>query len=156
MNLHHCNSYAVLLHYAVDSLSVWASINELMFQPAKCENLRITRKRCSPQRSYTLNKVTLKLVTIARDLGLQVSHDLLWADHIAVIVSKANRMLGFLRRHCSKGVPCHIQKTLYISLVITSYLCQPSMVTLSAWIYLFDAKFGGSTAESHAFHLPWL
>ena len=122
----------------LDSLSVWASINELMFQPAKCENLRITRKRCSPQRSYTLNEVTLKLVTIARDLGLQVSHDLLWADHIAVIVSKANRMLGFLRRHCSKGVPCHIQKTLYISLVRShlTYVSQVWSPCLRGSIYL--------------------
>ena len=80
----------------LDSLSVWASRNELTFQPIKCENLRITRKRHSIQRSYTLNELTLKTVTSARDLGVQVSHNLTWADHIANVISKANRMLGFL------------------------------------------------------------
>ncbi len=107
--------------------SVWASRNELTFQPIKCENLRITRKRHSIQRSYTLNELTLKTVTSVRDLGVQVSHNLTWADHIANIISKANRMLGFLRRHCSKGVSCDIQKTLYISLV-RSHLIYASQV----------------------------
>jgi hypothetical protein len=36
-------------------------------------------------------------------------------------------MLGFLRRHCSKGVSCDIQKTLYISLV-RSHLIYASQV----------------------------
>jgi hypothetical protein len=74
----------------LDSLAVWASNNELMFQPIKCENLRIIRKRRSLQKSYTLNESTLKIVTSARDLGVQISHNLTWADHIANIISKAN------------------------------------------------------------------
>ncbi len=74
-----------------------------------------------------MNELTLKTVTSARDLGVQVSHNLTWADHIANVISKANRMLGFLRRHCSKGVSCDIQKTLYISLV-RSHLIYASQV----------------------------
>ena len=66
----------------LDSLSVWDSDNELMFQPIICENIRTTRKRRSLQRSYTLNESTLKIVTSARDLGVQVSHNLTWANHI--------------------------------------------------------------------------
>lgn len=116
-----------LLQQDLNSLSEWASNNELRFQPAKCENLRITRKRNSPQRSYVLNGVTLKIVTTARDLGVQVSHDLTWADHITIIVAKANRMLGFLRRHCSGGVSYDTQKTLYVSLV-RSHLTYASQV----------------------------
>lgn len=80
----------------LDSLSSWALNNELTFQPTKCENLRITRKSSSTKRSYTLNESPLKVVTSARDLGVQVSYNLMWADHIVNIISKANRMLGFL------------------------------------------------------------
>ena len=50
-------------------------------------------------------------------------------------------MLGFLRRHCSKGVPCHIQKTLYISLV-RSHLIYASQVwspCLRGSIYLMQS-----------------
>lgn len=115
-----------------------------MFQPTKCENLRITRKRCSPERTYTLNETTLKIVTSARDLGVQVSYNLLWADHIANIISKANRMLGFLRRHCSKGVSCDIQKILYTSLV-RSHLIYASQVwspCLRGSIYLMRSLEG--------------
>jgi hypothetical protein len=58
MTMHACPFYndgEIKFQQDLDSLSVWASNNELMFQPIKCENLRITRKRRGPQRSYTLN-----------------------------------------------------------------------------------------------------
>ena len=51
----------------------------------------------------------------------------MWANHIVNIISKANQMLGFLPRHCSKSVSCDIQKTLYISLV-RSHLIYASQV----------------------------
>ena len=117
-----CNVKRIRFQQDLDSLSIWASNKELMFQPTKCENLRITCKRNSAKRLYTL-----KVVTSAQDLVVQISYNLMWADHIVDITSKANRMLGFLRRHCSKGVPCDIQKTLYI-LLVRSHLIYASQV----------------------------
>ena len=39
--------------------------------------------------------------TQERDLGVVVSKDTDWGEHISSsVVSKANRMLGFLKRHC--------------------------------------------------------
>ena len=101
----------------LDALSAWALQNELFFQPAKCENLRVTRKRNSPSRAYILNGVTLKRVESVRDLGVQVTQDLSWNERVRNIVSKANKVLGFLRRHCSNSLPYEIQRTLYVSLV---------------------------------------
>ena len=38
----------------LDSLYVWSIRNELLFQPPKCDNLRISHKRNSFQRIITL------------------------------------------------------------------------------------------------------
>ena len=46
----------------LDSLSAWSVSNEPFFQPTKCVNLRISRKRISPPRTYSLNGISLKLV----------------------------------------------------------------------------------------------
>ena len=111
----------------LDALSAWALQNELSFQPAKCENLPVTRKRNSPPKANTLNGVTLKRGECARDLGVQVTRDISWNEHVRNIVSKAKKMLGFLRRHCSNSPPYEIQRTLYVSLV-RSHLTYASQV----------------------------
>ena len=47
------NHYPDYLHLQqdLDALSNWSLRNELFFQPTKCSNLRISRKRLSPPRS---------------------------------------------------------------------------------------------------------
>ena len=45
------------LQHDLSCVSHWALVNELTFQPAKCENLPISRKRNSFNRLYSLNSV---------------------------------------------------------------------------------------------------
>ncbi|XP_022806378.1 uncharacterized protein LOC111343455 [Stylophora pistillata] len=78
----------------------WSSLNELYFQPIKCHNLKISRKKTSLQRIYNLNNTAINLVTKERDLGLTVTKDLTWNQHIIQTVSKANKLLGFIKRNC--------------------------------------------------------
>ena len=82
----------------MDSLSVWSIRNELLFQPPKCHNLRISRKHNSFHRNYYLSGQELEIVAKERDLGVIVCKDTNWAEHLTAIVS-ANRMLGFLKRN---------------------------------------------------------
>ena len=42
-------------------LCVWSASNELYFQPTKCHNLRISRKKTSLPRVYNLDNTELKL-----------------------------------------------------------------------------------------------
>ena len=70
-------------------------------QPPKCNNLRISRKRNSFHHNYYLTGQELEIVTTERDLGVMVCKDTNWAEHLTVIVSKANRMSGFLKRNCA-------------------------------------------------------
>ena len=49
--------------------------------------------------NYHLANEEIKSVNIQKDLGIFISVDLKWSNQIAHVVAKANRMLGFLRRH---------------------------------------------------------
>ena len=48
---HAINNIGDACQQDLDSISTWASNDQLTFQPTKCENLRITRKRSSTKRS---------------------------------------------------------------------------------------------------------
>jgi hypothetical protein len=57
---------------------------------------------------------------------------------------------------CSDGVPCDIQKTLYISLVMSHLIyARPSIVTLFAWIYSLETRRRGTgTTRNRRFKQP--
>ena len=71
------------------------------FQPSKCDNLRVSRKRISPVRSYFLDSTSLKVVSSVKDLGVMVTKNLTWSNHVRYVTAKANRMLGFIKRYCA-------------------------------------------------------
>ena len=104
------NHHSDCLHLQqdLDTLSNWSLQNELFFQPTKCSNLRISRKHLSPPRSYILNGINVEVVTAEKDL--------------VMIVAKANRMLGFLKRDCTGIFGSTVLLPLYCSLV-HSHFC---------------------------------
>ena len=61
--------------------------------------------------AYSLNGSQIMLVTTEKDLGVHVSTKLSWNNHINVIISKANKMLGMIKRTCTNEWD---QKTLII------------------------------------------
>ena len=92
-------------------------LNEWYFQPTKCSNLRISRKRISPYRSDSINGIDVEVVSTEKDLGVVIVNDTSWKDHIFTIVAKANRLLGFIRRSCAEIVGSVPLLHLYYSLV---------------------------------------
>ena len=78
------------------SLTTWS--NELYFQPTKCSNLRVSRKRISPYRSYSINGIDVEVVSTEKDLGVVIVNDTSRKDHMLMIGAKTNRLLGFIRR----------------------------------------------------------
>ena len=106
------------------------------FQPAKCKNVRISRKRVSPPRTYSLNGIDLEVVKSEKDLGVMIVNDTSWREHIVTIFAKANRMLGFLMRTCAGLVDSNALLRLYCSLV-RSHLCYCSrFMGLGRWLNL--------------------
>lgn len=117
----------VSLQRDLDAVFAWSLRNELYFQPSKCKNLRISRKRISPSRTYKLDGIDLEVVKSEKDLGVVIAHDTTWKEHIVLIVAKANRMLGFIKRNCAGLVDSEALLRLYCSLV-RSHLCYCSQV----------------------------
>jgi len=47
-------------------------------------------------------------------LGAVITNYLKWSEHISAIVSKANRMLGFIKRSCTGDLNKDALKLLYV------------------------------------------
>ncbi len=65
----------------------------------------------------TLGDDKLTRVFSEKDLGVSTSATLSWELHVNTIISKANKILGVLRRTCINLTDRCIRRTLYISLV---------------------------------------
>jgi len=55
-------------------------------------------------------------VDVVKYLGVKISHDLRWNDHIDYVTSKANSALGFVRRNINVSNP-QIKERAYKTLV---------------------------------------
>ena len=73
---------------------------QLKFNPDKCEIMRITHKQDKSKERYTLdpNGEILKSVRNIKDLGIKISYDLSWSNHIHEVVNKGNKVLGVIKR----------------------------------------------------------
>ena len=87
------------LQHDLQRLAEWEATWGMAFHPDKCNVLRVTRKKRPVNYSYTLKGHHLEEVITARYLGVDLSNNLVWKDHIDRIVKKANCTLGFLRRN---------------------------------------------------------
>ena len=87
-----------------DSQKATESVKNLAVDvyPVKFETMRITHKQDQSKGSYALwiqmVKVYLRSVKNFKDLGITVSYDLSWSDHINEVVKKASRVLGVTNR----------------------------------------------------------
>ena len=78
-------------------LEKWEEEWQMEFHPAKCNVLRITRKKNKITFPYTLHGHILEEVSWAKYLGITITKDMTWNEHIGKTASKANKKLGFLR-----------------------------------------------------------
>jgi hypothetical protein len=107
------------------SLEKWSTIWKLNFNVNKCKLLSFTRvlKFVFP---YTINNTPLERVTEFNDLGVSVSDDLSWKNHLCSIISRANRQLGLIKRTLGPSAPIKCKLLLYKTLVrpLLSYASQ--------------------------------
>ena len=80
-------------------LEKWEKDWQMEFHPAKCNVLRITRKKNRITFSYTLHGHVLEEVASAKYLGITITNDMTSNEHIGKMTSKVNKKLGFLRRN---------------------------------------------------------
>ena len=69
------------------------------FHPEKCQILTISRSRSPIIYDYTLHGQSLSHVSSAKYLGVTLSKDLSWNQHISHTACKGTRSLNFLKRN---------------------------------------------------------
>jgi len=104
-----------LLQNDLSNLSVWARKWQLRFNADKCESMRITHSRDRSETNYFLEK-PLKDADNFKDLDVTITRDLSWGNHISIIVNKANKVLGSIKRSV-RTANTNVFSMLYKSLV---------------------------------------
>ena len=117
-----------LFQQDLDSLHQWSVRNFMNFNVKKCKIMKITKKIQPLTSSFFLENSELEEVKEFKDLGIITNHHLSWNPHIDYIVSKANRMLGLIKRTCKGLDDLKTLRTLYCSSLVRSNLEYCSVV----------------------------
>ena len=114
----------------LDSIVNWCNINKMSLNPDKCKVMRLSRRvgvnRSTPQ--YTLLNKPLGVVHSYKYLGIIISSNLKWGDHVKSVTPRTSRLLGFIRRLVRCNDPDILVK-LYTT------LCRPILeYGIPAWL----------------------
>ena len=86
------------------------------FHPEKCSILSVSRLQQPHQFRYKLKGHVLELTTSSKYLGVNLTSNLNWTNHIDKCTKKANSVLGFIKRNI-KTKDRDIKSTAYKALV---------------------------------------
>ena len=108
----------LILQEDLDSLGLWEADWQRKFSVAKCHFMRVTWHYSHKQiiHDYTLHQQTLENVQSAKYLGITITENMDWGQHISDISSKATKTLGFLRRNLAFA-PSSTKEVAYKTLV---------------------------------------
>ena len=113
-----CPNDQMMFQEDLDRLCTWSERNRMDFNVKTCKLMRITVKKQPFISNFTLKGSVLEEVNEFRDLGSLTNHHLSWNSHnIDTITSKANRILGLIKRTCRAWKDTETLKTLYCTLV---------------------------------------
>ena len=123
-------------------IQTWASSNFMTFNESKCKVMHISRKRypLSPCTSIMLNGSILETVTMYKYLGLLISSDLSWSNHIQSVCSKARKILGLIYRKYYRFSDTATLLQLYRSLVRPHLLLYGILTYNVTFNYLKECK----------------
>ena len=91
------NSYSVALQNDLNTLDVWCITWQLNVNKDKCLVMRISGRRERSVQTYSLDGVALVPVNSMKYLGILITSDFRWNDHISKIVGLASHRLRFVK-----------------------------------------------------------
>ena len=100
----------------LDKLAAWELRWDMQFHPGKCQVISVTRSHKPTIHTYTLNGKPLDHVDSAKYLGVMVTSNLNWNQHVSTITAKTNKTLGFVRRNLRVSSK-NVKETAYQTLV---------------------------------------
>ena len=80
----------------LNSLASWSLRNNMIFNPVKTKVMHVTCSRNLHPPIYTMGNAPLDSTSSIQYLGITISSNFTWNSHINAIVSRANRLLGFI------------------------------------------------------------
>ncbi len=102
----------VLLQQDLQELSSWADTWGMNFNPSKCYILSTSGKGKFNTYLYSLCGSVLSKVPNTKYLGVTISQNLQWEEHVNNISARASKTLGFLRRNL-QGCPKEFKQLAY-------------------------------------------
>lgn len=85
----HNQQDADALQEDLDALAKWEADWQMAIHPQKCISIQVTRSKKSLNNSYQLHGHALEKVRSSRYLGVTISEDLNWSEHIRQTTAKA-------------------------------------------------------------------
>ena len=111
------NDTANILNSDLDKIHKWSEQWLVTFNAQKTETLIISRKKNKPDHPpLYMNTQPLQNVTSHKHLGLNISNDGFWHEHIDYIIQKSYRRINFLRK-CRMILSRYALEKLYISYI---------------------------------------
>ena len=107
---------------ALTNLHSWSHDNDIRFNASKCKVLTTTRKKKPLLQDYFLGPEKLLRVREEKDLGVVISDKLTWDSHLHLITTKANKLLGLLKRSCPLLTKVAVRRSLYLA-IVKPHLC---------------------------------
>ena len=99
------------------SVDSWAKANSLKLNVTKTKAIIFSRKYHTPTFCLSLNGSSIPIVTSLKFLGVTLSNNLSWCEHINNICLRSKRQLGLIHRHFH-AAPRVARERLYVSTVL--------------------------------------
>ena len=124
-----------ILQDALNSLAQWETDCQMKFNVAKCHSMRVTKHlpENQIQFDYSLHQQRLEQVQSAKYLGITITDNLDWGQHVSEISCKATKTMGYLRRNLTLA-PRHTKEVAYKTLV------RPQLNSTPIWHPYYDTQ----------------
>lgn len=98
-------------------ISSWCDTWLMSLNLNKCNVMIFSRKRINSDFPYSINSNLLTRTSSYKYLGIILTPNLSWSDHISSICAKASRSLGYLRRNL-RNSPSSVRKLAFLTFVL--------------------------------------
>ena len=108
----------------MESFTHWCTQNGLKINKDKCNFIRFNGKFAD---CIFVNNQPVHSINLLKDLGLLVSSDLTWSDHIGKKLLSSNKSFHFIKRSIPYHIPLSV-KLMFINICVKSILLYASHV----------------------------